>query len=368
MAELLTLRVNGKNYGGWTSVQIGRSLDAIADTFDLGISTAISSQFAEDFDIVDGDQCELIYDGETLISGYVDTVDANYNASAFSVTVNGRSRTGDLVDCSAIHKPWRNTSMLKIAEELCAPFGIAVSNALGEEPPKESYFKLSNGETVFDALDRLARTYAVRVRSYPDGSVYFTRTGAERYPDIVIAPGLNVVSGGFVKSMEERYSQYIFRAQYAADDETYGAAASAAKYELSDEGVDRYRPLLVHSDTQPRNAAGRFTKGKKLTPLESAALWERNTRAGRARKLKYEVADPEDMARSWQTSKGILWEPNIVVSVRDPMLGVEGEFLITDVTLTLGAGGTRTALSLTHPSAYDIQDPPKGKKRKGFSF
>lgn len=365
----LTLRINGQAYTDWTSVQIQRSLDSLAHSFDLGISTAQTGGQDPAQDILEGDICEVIFRGETIISGYVDNADQQYSASSLNITVNGRSRAGDLVDCAAIHKPWRNTGVLQIAQDLCAPFDIQVESTLIEELPKERYFKLAaSGETVFDALDRLARSHALRVLSYADGSVYFTRTGDLRYPDVLIAPGLNVISGGYTRSMEERFSNYIFRSQLATSAEINGKAA-ARRFELLDDGVDRYRPMVVDLESQGRNSSGQYTSEKVINDLEQAALWERNTRAGKARQLRYEVGNPNDMAGSWLNSRGEIWEPNTVVSVRDSIFGVEGEFLITEVTLTRDNRGTRTSLALTHPDAYDIKKPPaKKSKKKGYTW
>jgi prophage tail gpP-like protein len=350
LAEGLVLRVDGFDVAGWTSIQVTRSIEQLADTFDLAIST---SQIGA-ADLHEDQACEILFDGETILTGYIDDVDAGDTATSSTLSVHGRSRAGDLVDCSAIHKPWRNTPGLQIAQELCEPFGIDVAVETVEPLPTEKYFKIAEGASVFDALDRIARLHGCRVVSYPDGSIRFTRTrtGLLRYPDVVIARGVNVVSAHVKRSSSERFSTYVFKAQLAADDETFGEAAAAVKYEVTDEGVSRHRPLVIHTDGQKGGAA-----------LKEAAEWERATRAGRALQLEYEVANPGGMAQSWGHAHGI-WEPNTVVVVRDPRWNVDGEFLVTSVTLVRDASGTRTQLALTWPEAFDIKKPPT-KRKKG---
>lgn len=349
----LVLLVEGEEYDGWTNIQIVRSLDALADTFDLGLVTRGASRPPPP-NLAEGDECKVLYDGETLISGWIDAIKDDYNASSSTLVINGRSRAGDLVDCSAVHKPWRTTPILQIAGDLCKPFGITVSSDI-VDLPVEKYFKLTDGETVFAALDRLARDHGLRVISKPDGSVMFTRTGLLRFPNVAIETGVNVVSGSRQRSQEGRHSPYIFKAQLAASDTTNGADAST-KYQLVDDGVTRYRPLVVEVEGQ---------RGKKA--LEEAAAWERNTRAGKARTLSYEVVNPDQPSRSWENAEG-LWEPNTIVTVRDSYYEIDGEFLVTEARLTLDNGGTKTSLQLTAPEAYEPKKPPKKKKKKGYSW
>lgn len=351
MAEL-ALRIDDRDFTGWTAVQVQRDLDSIADSFDLQLVAESASALAR---ITEDSACQILLDGETVLSGYVDEVRRGYDASSRTLSVTGRSRAGDLVDSSAVHRPWSKTPILQIARDICEPFGIDVDSLLFEELPTEPYFKIEEGETAFAVLDRLARSHGTRLVSWPDGSLRFTRTGTLRYPDVIIQAGVNVETGEVVEKSNERFSRYIFRAQLAASDGSFGAAASP-KYEVTDDGVSRHRPLVVDVDGQ---------RGVKA--LEEAAAWERNTRAGRARVLSYAVVDPIDPRASWLHKHGI-WEPNTIVTVRDGELDIEGEFLVTSVTLSRDESGTRTQLHLTHPEAYDIKKPPKKKGRKGFSW
>jgi prophage tail gpP-like protein len=359
LAELV-LRAGGLNVEGWTSIQVTRSIEQIADTFALAISTSEVGEADLDEDTV----CEILIDGEVVISGYIDDVDGSDDSESTTLAVTGRSRAGDLVDCSAVHAAWRDTSGLQIAADLCEPFGIKVLSE-GVDLPKERYFKPAEGETVFDVLYRLGRMHGARVVSRPDGSIVFTRTGLLRYPDVVIARGVNIKAAHVRKSGAERYSRYIFKAQAAADDDEYGEAVAAQSYELVDDGVGRFRPLVVQVDGQ-RNSKGQFVKGQP-SPLELAALWERATRAGRSLQLEYDVADPLDMSGSWAHKYG-LWEPNTIVAVDDDVWGVHGEFLVTEVTLARDNSGTRAQVSLTYPEAYDVKYPPRKKKPKGVSW
>lgn len=357
MADV-ALRLDGFDLTGWTQVQVTRSLDQIADQFSLSIATTEVDRF------IPGQVVEVLLDGERVLTGYIDEDDVTYSAEQTTLTVSGRSRAGDLVDCSAIHRPWRGVAGLAIAQALCEPFQVRVTTEAGPLAD-EAYFKVNEGETVFDALDRLARANAMRIVSGIDGGVIFTRTGLLRYPDVVIRRGHNVVSGHRRRSMAERYSDYVFKAQVAASDDNFGESANAAKYEVQDLGVDRWRPLVVQTDTQLGHAVATIDGKQTSNRLVAAAAWERNTRAARALELEYDVADPLNMSASWRCGAHGVWEPNIIVGVQDDFLGIAGEFLVRQVTLVRDAQGTRTQVGLVAPEAYAVQDPPKPKKKKG---
>lgn len=345
---------------GWQSVQIQRSLDTVADSFNVALSSPFSSA-ATQVSIREGDPVEVTYDGILVLSGYIDEVDENSDATTFTLAISGRSKAKDLIDCSAIHKgAWRNKPLDVIIEDIAEPFGILVATDLGLEMPIERSFRLQDGEKCWDAIERLVSDYGCRVVSRPDGTLVLTRTGRRVYPDVVIERGVNVVSGGVKRTENERYSQYIFKASAAADDANYGADAVAA-FALEDEGVSRYRPLVVHKEGKG---------GKLQSVLKQAASWERNTRAGKAQTLSYRVLTPGDPARSWEMPNGHgLWAPNLVVAVRDPNHIVDGLFLITSVTLARSNAGTTTQLELTHPEAYEPEKPPKKKgKKKGYTW
>jgi prophage tail gpP-like protein len=199
-----------------------------------------------------------------------------------------------------------------------------------------------------------------------------TRTGVRRVVGAAIERGVggNVVSAGFVRSMEERYSTYIFKSQVACTDDVNGGAASP-RSTVTDAGVDRYRPLVVERDTQGRSSSGgQFTSEKVTHDLMEAAEWERNTRAGKAIQLTYEIKNPTEPSRSWEEApgSGLLWEPNTIVVVRDPRYSLDGEFLIVEVRFSLDNGGTRTTMRLTAPEAYQPKKPPTKKKKKGTSW
>jgi len=346
----ISLAIEGYEVAGWRSVEVRRSIDEFAASFSLGLAAHVTAGPSVGA-IRPGMAAELRYGDELLVSGWLDEVTERAEARAWSLTVTGRSKAGDLVDCAGLRKGgWKNTPLDKIARDLCLPFGVGVRSDV-TDMPVEPRFRLEDGETVFEALDRLARDHAMRITSDPDGSVRFTRTGTTVFADVLLERGAGVEAIERRWSYAQRFSQYIFKAQLAASDETYGEAAAAVKFEVADDGVERYRPTVVHSSSQ---------RGGKA--LAERAAWERNTRAGASLQISIDYVDPVFPERSWENAHG-LWRPNTVVAVRDADLQVDGLFLVTGVTLRRDPK-ISASLELTFPEAYQPEKPPK-KRKKG---
>ena len=123
----VTLTVNGKQHSGWESLNINLGVEQIAGTFELSVTEKWPGN-NEARPIRRGEVCTVSIDGEIVITGYVDDVLPSYDSNSHTLTINGRDKTADLVDCSAIYKTgaWTNTSLKTIAEDLCKPFGIGV--------------------------------------------------------------------------------------------------------------------------------------------------------------------------------------------------------------------------------------------------
>ena len=366
----LVLRIDGYDIEGWTEISVSRSLDQLADAFDLSLTTELSSR-PPPVEISEGASCLILYGEDVLISGYIDSVDRSYTSTSTTRSVRGRSRAADLIDCTALRPgsrtggSWRDSTLLTISNDICKPFGIKVSCDLGD--PKETRFKLTEGETCFSAMERLGRDYGLRVVSTPSGDVQYTRTGLDRLVDVVIEGGRNVLSGSMSQDISERFSDYLFKGQLQANDDLGGEVNTS--HLVQDLGVGRYRPLLIESDEQVRSFKGGIdSEGKKKSPLQLRAEWERNTRAGKSRQLSYEVCTPGDMSLSWEMRPGELWRPNVIVTVLDDFLGIDGQFLVTSVDLRRDSSGTKTSLKLTFPEAYETANPPKKKAKKGFSW
>lgn len=363
MADV-TMTASGQKVSGWTSVTIHRSVEQVAHEFTLeatnsrldesGTLTATGlsreSVHATADVISTAEVVKLAIDGNTIITGYIDDFEFSYDAQTATVRATGRSKTGDLVDCSAIHGSgvWTNADIVKIASDLCEPFGISVSAFVtnADHLKKFDRFRLDPGETVFEALTRAAEMRGVLLLTDQDGNLTIERASTFS-SGATIALGENILRGTVTRSLRERFSDYLFKGQSGASDEWYGKNVAQISTSVSDDGVLRYRPLVVIGQKQ-----------RAKDDLAKRAANERNVRAGRATRYRYTV--PE-----WTTGEdGALWDPNTLARVVDPWCDADTTALVTSVEFVLDLQKRETNIDLLDRSAFDVMAlPPKKNGR-----
>jgi prophage tail gpP-like protein len=341
----LILQVNGRKYGGWQSVRVVLGMEQIAGTFELSVSERWPGQ-PEAWPILPGDACQVLIGDQPVITGYVDDVAPDYDKESHSVRISGRDRTGDLVDCSAMHKSgqWAGVTLDRIAADLCAPFGVKVSLQT-DVGAKFGKFALQEAETAFEALDRAAKMRGVLLMSDGKGGLVITRAGSQRIGTALVK-GQNVERGSGQFSHKDRFSKYIIKGQTPGHDDSTPEHNAQTKATAEDNAVRRYRPLIVIAE-----------QGDNSTYTDRAK-WERNVRAGKASRVTYPVS-------GWQHTNG-LWLPNRLAQVKDDFLGVDGDLLLAQVAFILDESGSRAELELCRKEAFDLVAlPEKGKMKKG---
>lgn len=338
------LVIGAETHAGWTEIRVMRSIEAVADTFEL----TLTERWAEGETprpIRAGTACELWIGDERVVTGYVDEVAPSYDAKSHTVTASGRSKAGDLVDCSlAGTLQWKGRTLLQIARDLASRFGIGVSTEVGEGEAFRLE-ALEPGEPVWDFLEQLARRRAVRIVSLPDGNLLITRAGTGRIAT-PLRLGENILRASGEFSMRERFSDYVVQAQQTGGDGNSGTASAHVAGRAKDDGVTRYRPTVVLAD-------GPGT----LADARRRADWQRNTAWGRGQGLVYTVS-------GWRHADG-LWAPNRMVRVEDPWLGVSGDRLIVSTQFLLDDQGSRTELRVMPREAADLVKLPDPKKSGG---
>lgn len=359
MAETVlqvTNALGSRRFSGWTSIDVTRSLEQFAATFSvefIGESPTDDRSFA----INGGDACEVYLDDDLVVSGYVDDRSIYEAVGDFRMAVSGRSKAGDLVDCSSIHGKtgsWSNSGLLTIALDLVKPFGLPVvvdgSANLGDT---FSSFAVQDGESVYDTLERGCRAKGVLLASDADGTIRFTSVSKKSTSTKILrGPGGNVVAGGSTESWRERYSQIVVKSQSPGNPNLFGQTVAQQKYTIEDSTITRYRPLVIKAEK------GFGTASK----LKTRAVWERNVRAGRSQRLTYTLD-------GWKNNEG-LWAPNVLVRVYDPKLQVDTTLLVVSVRQYKNLDqGTNTDLELCDPRAMTVEPLTTQKAKKhGSNF
>lgn len=352
----VTLTVNNRRYGGWMSVQISAGIDQMARSFTLAVSYPWSDSNGA-LPVRPGDACTVSIGDDVVMTGYVDATPVSFDAGSVTRTVNGRSKTADLVDCSAVYKggQWKNRKIENIAVDLAAYYGIRVNVETDTGLPV-SLHQIQQGESVYQSLDRLLRARQLYLTDNEKGELVFIEVGKERAHTALVVGGDNgnVLSGGLTQDHTGRYSLYVCKGQSTGDDNLFGRSATQTRETGEDTGVRRHRVLIIKQSGQGDRATCR-----------NRALYERDSRAGKSLSGSYTVG-------GWRQGDGSLWRPNLLVKVIDPISGFDDWLVIASVTYKLDSGGMTTTIDVAPKQAFSKQvdgnkDKTSTSKSKGGS-
>ncbi len=332
----IQLKVGGGIFSGWESMEIKTGIEQIAGAFTLSVTERWAGQ-ATPAPIMAGLPCEVWLEGAPVLTGFIDETTPSYDANAHSVSVSGRDKTGDLVDCSAAHASgqWSNRTLLQIARDVCQPFGIQIINLTDVGDPFTSV-NIQEGERAFELLDRMARMRAVLLMSDGLGNLLLTRAGQSRI-NTALVEGQNILRAQAKFDWKDRFGFYTVKGQHRGSDTAPVDNARSPQGKAVDATIaaSRYRPLVLLAEDQGQ-----------ISSLTQRAEWEANVRLGRSNRATLTV-------QGWSHADG-LWKPNQLVRLVSPLLYADLDLLTAQVTYRLDGNGTTTELELCRPEAFDL--------------
>lgn len=324
------LQINGTAYTGWHEIEVVRSIDSLAGRFRLRLTTM------DPHPVPRGAKCDLLLNGNKVISGFVFNVAIDIAGSTHTLMVNGRDRTADLVDADTLIDAQEvyGLTLREIVERVCAPFKIPVSF---EVPAGRAFKKFSfQQETAFEAIERACRMRGLLPSSDAEGNLVIRNYGTERAPAGLFI-GENVLEASANYDDSDRFSIYYVYGQQPGTDEVDEEAAVGPQGSARDAGVTRYRPKIILAEVAVDAGLA-----------QARAEWEAAVRAAKATTFSCTVND-------WDVD-GAPWRENQMVRAYLPQLGVDGDMLIKEVTYGLSNdSGTTTKLELVRPDAFKMQ-------------
>lgn len=342
------LKLNSKEYAGWTEVRVSRSLGELCGSFDLGLVDPYPLR-PDLWQIELGTPCEVVLDGVSVLTGWVETIDLGYTARDHAISVGGRDTLCDLVDCSwpGPKTEWKDTTPAKVLTDLCAGFGIAVefegADVVSDMNEQfQGTFKTQEGSSILAAINRICRAKAVLAVSYGDGDLAITRASTEYAADgLHTGQGGNIKEGRSSENGTDRFSTYQVKAHTQGSDTVDVVSSTQPAGDAVDTAVTRHRPLVVLADSKLDSAGCR-----------QQARWEASIRAAQSRELSYVV-------QGWKQSNGGIWPMNKLVKVVDTIIGVDSDYLISGIEYSLDLQGTTTEIIVVPPKAFMPQPDAK---------
>jgi prophage tail gpP-like protein len=333
----VSLVIKGQAWSGWTDVRVTRGIERLPSDFEVHLTEFAPNE--RSIQILRGDSVEVLIGLDLVLTGYVDRIIRGYDARSHTVTITGRSKCADLVDCAA---EWPRgqivgSSVLEIAEKLARPYGIEVT-ATGAVGPPIPQFNLSRGETPFQIIERLCRFGQLLAYDDPDGDLVLsavqTTLAASGFRE-----GVNVLRASFAATMDQRFSEYLAYVQSmeTLDDIGRGGDLQAT---VTDTLVPRHRRRILISETSG-------SIGWQIA--QQRAGWEAQRRRGRSTVVQISTD-------SWRDRSGRLYSPNTVALVELPSLNIpSAKLTIGEVTYRSGSGGTQCDLTLMPSESFTPQ-------------
>ena len=333
---MIEVFANGRKFSEWTDARVSRSLDHIAASFSL--SLVAKGPTGDRVRLFPGDSVEVVVNGTTVISGFVDRLSTSFSAGSHSVTVSGSECSSDIADCCIDNSlEWENRRMDEIIGSVCSNFGLSFSNRMGVDVGKPfKKFSVEPGAKALDTISKLCRERGILCCSDGTGKVYLLKPeSSPRGP--ALRQGENLMSASVDFSLVDRFSTY----------KVYGTGKAKKKVvaSASDADVTRNR-LLVVVDS---NAV-------EKDKVQARADWESKIRKAKSMGFRASVS-------GWE-HKGGLWAPGVICSFVAPDLFVEEplDLLVSSVEYSWGSEGEVTSLVLVPPDVFEPQ--PESKKVK----
>ncbi len=334
-AEIVTVETDGQTFTAFERVQARASFKEAARSFRLEAAAENGGQvLAGQFRA--GAQVTIRANGDLLLIGYVDQYQPCLGAKKAEVTISGRSKSGDLVDCSAVHDSgsFEQKTALDIGNAVASGIGATFETDQQLDPVD---YQVTPGESVFRAVEKIARTQGLTITGTPEGNAKITKAGSKRHA-AGIFEGINLLSGEADHNWSNRHSKYIVRGQRPKG---HGVAALEIEAIAKDAGVNRNRTVIVVQDEDTSKDKAR-----------SRAKNRRDRAAGNSLTATISVQGFRDDA-------GQLWTPGYLIWVESPFLNIAQDMILDAVDWTQDSDGSIAKLSLCDPRSYG------GKKGKG---
>lgn len=339
-AEIITVVAGSKEFHGWETVGITAGIKDATRSFSLTVAEAQGDW------VLPPNESVQIYAkrdqggaNELMLDGYVDVYKPQHDGSAADhhVTITGRGKSCDTIDCSAIHSTGRfeNKDLLEIANELDL-HGVGFSSNVDLQ--KITVAQLNPGEKNIKFLQELARSRKVNLMGMADGSIQIYKPQGDRHAG-ALKLGFNIQSGSATLSAHNKFSDYIGKGQ-----NTLGVTDEELQAEemVKDPSVSRYRPL-VHTLNEEADKA----------LLKDRMTWEGKRRQGNSVKASITT-------QSWRDESKAIWQPGFLIYTSDQILKIEQDMLIEKCSWKHGAQPgqqhSSTTLDLVDPKAYDGPD------------
>lgn len=332
--DAATFYVNNKVFEGFKNIKIARNLTSLTGTFQITLTDKWEVE-QDDFELKPGDRIHCHLGKAALFEGYIDRLNISFTSSSRNITIQGRDKTQDIVDCSITSaSEFNDINFTNLAKELLKGFNIKVlpKVSVGSNFLK---FSIRQGETIFEALDRAAKERQLILLSSTHGNLVIEKRG-RTLASTELIEGVNVLAAGVSFDNTQRFSEYIVKGQSTG---LIGTPSDATKNKgtATDTGVTRKRPTILIAENAVDNDGA-----------QKRAEFEATFRAAKAMQVNVTVV-------GWKQKDGSIWQVNQLIQVDIRSLGIKQQLLVNRVKFDQSENGRRAELELIRPDAFEFK-------------
>lgn len=342
--ETVTLVVDGYAMSGWQNVSVARSMESGAISFSLTATNtslsapAMSLRRGQDVEIytTPAGGSYAANGGDLLCAGAVDDYDAEYEGDNKVITVTGRSKGRDAIDCPAVnHKTGRveNKTLLDAAKEF-DEFGTDWSTDV--DLPKIPMIQMRPGEPMFATIEREARKTGHMLAAQPAGGIKITRAGTKRHAGALVLGQSPVTRCHVHLSPQSKRQPVVVRGQRRLGT---GKTNLQQEYRDGGDGDDTHRPDLVIAEGDHDD-----------DDLKHRARWRRLRLAGKGLTVEWTVS-------TWRDSGGTLWDPGRLMANVVDEEDLDCDLTLSTARLVQSDKGTLATLSFVDPRTHGGAKP-----------
>ena len=351
----IVVEIDGSQHKNWKSYDIDSDFLIPADSFNFELGKSSNLEVLPNYS---GKTAVVKINGETVLTGIVDTTHHTISKSGRGFSLNGRDKASILVDCSAPITNVQGLSLLDAVKKIVNPLGIKEVQLKAEKNPTLSKVDIDVGESAWEAIMRCANSAGLHCWFDHKGVLI---VGGADYAQPPVATLYCVKESGdtrknnFVDAtlsydVSQSYSEVTFLAQKHGKDSDN--AKHDFKWVYKNEEMELYKPkTIVLGDVENLEALMKQAK-KQVSDwqLESFSLT---------------IIVPDHKTRD-----GTLWQAGQRVHVVCEEYDLDGIFFLIGRRFRLSrSGGTTTELRLKldgvwTPDAYQAK-AEEARKRKG---
>ena len=326
--EYVTARVGGRDYDGWESVTIDAAINEATRTFTLE-----TTEFPGEWNFPPSTPIEIRSNGDLFVAGYTNRFSPKGDARNHGITISGRGKGQDFVDCAALHPSGyvKNKTPAQFADEL-DHFGVGVRAAVPLRAiPRQV---IEQGATAFDTIETYLRPQGATQMGLADGSIEITNASVAKRHSGTLMEAWNIKTYSGEITDDRKFSETTVKgqAQYGKGEANLRIAEKA-----TDATVKRFRPRILVNETETDIARAR-----------DRANHEKERAAGMSIKCTIGV-------QGWRDQAGQPFHPNWLIYVYSPiLLHIQQDMLIEKVSWRQGPvpNGSTAELHLVDPRTY----------------